>query len=362
MSKAFDTVNHDLLLKKLERLGIRGIALKMFRSFLEQRQQLTVYNNQESSIKCINIGVPQGSILGPILFLLYINDLPIMTKCLSFLFVDDTSIFLNGLNYDELVHEMNIELQKISHWFKMNRLSLNLEKTHYILFHPVRKKITSTSNILKIDDVNILKVDNIKFLGVVLNSTLTWNDHIFELSSKINKLMGMMYKIKDYVNQTALFNIYSSLVYPLLLYANVVWCTKYDIYVGKIFVLQKHILRLIENKNRMTPSKPLFEKLQIRTIYSVNKLRLAIFTYKRQNFFFGPLLDRLNYNEDIIGRNIRKGSKIFIRRVKYERSKQMLDVAGPIFFNLLPDNIHNLVSFSQFKKKIKLHIPIHVLP
>ena len=135
LSKAFDTVNHQILLNKLFKYGIRGLALKWFKSYLCERKQFVVYNNVKSTESLITCGVPQGSILGPLLFLLYINDMANVSKLLFIiLFADDTNLFLNGKSVLNIIQKMNTELEKIVHWLTVNQLSLNINKTSYIIF------------------------------------------------------------------------------------------------------------------------------------------------------------------------------------------------------------------------------------
>src|SRR5688572_19701195 len=142
IAKAFDTVDHDILLAKLENIGIRGINLCWFKSYLTNRQQLVVCQGRLSKLRLVKFGVPQGSILGPLLFLLFINDLPNASNLVDFiLFADDSNVFISHKTYEGLFELANQELQKIADWFQSNKLSLNLSKTSYILFCSHRKKL-----------------------------------------------------------------------------------------------------------------------------------------------------------------------------------------------------------------------------
>ena len=169
LAKAFDTVDHKILLSKLEIYGIRGTPLKWFTSYLSQRQQQVKCNGMLSTLKFIKYGVPQGSILGPLLFLIYINDLPNVSSILHIvLFADDTNAFTSHKSLDTLFQIANHELNKLSNWFKANRLSFNLEKTNYIIFTSHRKSIPTHNQKLLIEDTPITLVRSVKFLGVYI--------------------------------------------------------------------------------------------------------------------------------------------------------------------------------------------------
>ena len=167
LSKAFDTVNHDILLKKLEHYGVRDTSLIWFKSYLKNRKQYVYVNGESSSLEILTCGVPQGSVLGPLLFLIYINDLPNISKSLEFfLFADDTNIYFENASLKTLERTINTELKKLSNWLIINRLSLNLSKTNFVIFHPYNKKVPYNVTLI-ISRKAINESQQIKYLGII---------------------------------------------------------------------------------------------------------------------------------------------------------------------------------------------------
>ena len=204
LSKAFDTVNHNILLEKLKAYGIQSENLKWFRSYLSNRKQFILYDDFKTEVKIVKCDVPQGSILGPLLFLIFVNDLSNSAKVLDpVLFADDTNLFCSDNNIMTLFETANQELSKINNWFLANKLSLNVEKTKYILFHKCidQEDIPLKLPLLKLNS-NIIEGENsLKFLGVILNEHLTWKKHIQLIENKFSKNVGVLYKASKLINK-----------------------------------------------------------------------------------------------------------------------------------------------------------------
>jgi hypothetical protein len=180
LSKAFDTVDHEILLKKIESYGINERMLKLLKNYLLQRNQYIYYDNTSMDLLQVICGVPQGSILGPLLFLIYVNDLYKVSSTLKeVMFADDTNLFISNKNIETLFTDMNIELAKITIWFKANKLSLNVKKTKWILFHSASKRrfVPSLLPQLQIDNCVIERETVTKFLGVLIDENLNWKKH-----------------------------------------------------------------------------------------------------------------------------------------------------------------------------------------
>ena len=269
-SRAFDTVDHNILLNKLDALGIRGNILDWVRSYLKDRNQYVSVNGLSSSSKTVNIGVPQGSILGPLFFLIYIND---MHKCMKYLscihYADDTSVFIEGRNLTDLLPIINEDLSNIYDWTCMNKLSLNLQKTFYIIFS---NKFRGEPIDLHINNTKIASCDFIKFLGITVDSKLSFAHHIENISNKISKSVGVIRKLSNFLPKSILGKIYSSLVHPYLVYGVEIWghsrCSK----IAKLLNIQNRCLKIIS-----TPSLNIMSSDKISQYFSLNKLYQILF-------------------------------------------------------------------------------------
>ena len=232
-------INHKILVQKLEHYGIRGITESWFEDYLRNRKQIVKYNQVRSKEMTIKSGVPQGSRLGPILFQLYINDIEHCSELLAFiLFADDTNIFYSNSCLKSLNSIIQTEINKVAEWLNVNKLSLNVTKTKFIVLRSSIRKIKDTIKII-VNSKNIEQVKSTTCLGIIIDKCLTWNDHIAYIMKKIIKASGKISKIRHYVNRNAMKLIYYALVYPYLIYGNLVWGNTYKTRITKIMKIQK---------------------------------------------------------------------------------------------------------------------------
>ena len=308
--KAFDTVNHDILLKKLEYYGIKDLNLEWFKSYLANRSQYVEYNGTNSAKLNITCGVPQGSILGPLLFLIYINDLAqVSDKLFALLFADDSNMFISGKNLDNLINTMNLEMTKVVEWLRVNKLSLNLKKTHFIIFSkgrpskpvkPPTNLITNTNSSnnnppkikinfkpkldpgtkLIIDGTSIDRKSSTKFLGVIVDERLSFTDHIKYTKGKIARGLGILYKSRRILDKSTLTQLYNSFLCPYLNYCITVWGNTLPTYLAPIESIQRRAIRVISHKTRRDDVQPLFKERKILTFKELYAFNIQIIMYK----------------------------------------------------------------------------------
>ena len=362
-SKAFDTVDHKILLEKLEHYGIRGIALNWFANYLDNRQQFVTYNESCSNRQTMLCGVPQGSILGPILFLLYINDLVSVCKhSMPFLFADDTNLFTSGNNLIDLSKTVNDELKHISLWLKVNKLSLNIKKTHFMVF-------TSKKHIPKvtvfIDGHCIDEEISTKFLGIHIDNKLNWKKHIKQVESKVSRGIGIIYRARHVLNSSTMKMLYYSFVYPYFSYCNHVWGSAKPKVLEKLQKLQKRVVRTISFAKYRAHTDPLFEKHYLLKLHDVNTFSMCKFMYNwYHNELPCPFDGSFQYVRDIHIRETRTAEldSLYPPKFKTDPGQNSYTYRGAIIWNkVLKAGINPDVSECVFAKSIKHCIKIGLI-
>ena len=246
LKKAFDTVDHKILLDKMHAYGIRGNILRWFRSYLTNRSQFVSYDGRQSEIQSITCGVPQGSILGPLLFIIYMNDICNVSELLfTVLYADDTCVVIHGKDMLSIITTLNHELHMLSTWLKANKLSLNTDKTYYMIFHRARIKLPDTDYPIIINNSSLSNIKNHKYLGVILDSKMSWIQHIAYVKNKVAKGIGIMFKARTYLDRRSLINLYNAYIYPYLIYCVESWGNAPKCHLDQLYIWKKKLLGLL---------------------------------------------------------------------------------------------------------------------
>lgn len=377
LKKCFDTCSHQIIFKKLEKIGVKNRELDWFKSYLSDRKQFASINSKNSPELPINKGVPQGSILGPILFLVYVNDLASCTSLFTLLFADDTSFLISGKNLNEIVQILNVELQKVCNWFRSNELSLHPEKTQFMIFTNNESKINweqinivlNYNNFNENDENKIKKlsyinskseIPAIKFLGVFMDPKLNFKFHIEQVRKKIAKSLYIIKCAKNILNEKALLTLYRSLVHTHLLYCIQVWSCCNPSSLKPLILLQKKAIRIVTNSKYNAHTAPLFQATGILPLQE-----LCDFT--KLQFFYDFINNKLptsfqgqwsRNNERIIGPSLRNALEFNIPTPRLTSIENFPNFALPRLWNrlLLESTLSSEMPKRLFNKTLKNYL------
>jgi exonuclease III len=349
LTKAFDCVDHKILLNKLEFYGITGNANKLLKSYLTERYQRVTIRNKASNTyfskwNKITKGIPQGSVLGPLLFLIYINDLPgsLGLNSLPTLFADDTNIICTHHDLHSFKENVEESIIRLTKWFKANLLTLNLEKTKFVQF--VTKPNQSVTDRIGLDHHHIGNARSISFLGLILDDTLTWHLHIDKICTKIKTGCYVLRSLKSCLLLDNLKLIYFSYIHSIITYGIIFWGNSSKSHV--VFKLQKRAIRIITNTPSKTSCRDLFKELNILPLKSQYILSLLMYVSKNLNDF--------TFNSDNHPINTRHKTHLHPPLLRLSRYQKAVYYTGIKLFNSLPSKLKDMInSKTQFKKELK---------
>lgn len=351
IQKAFDTIPHSLLLEKLYNIGIRGTCFKVLKTYLIGRKQCVQVNDAKSSFENIICGIPQGTVLGPILFNLYINDLlEIETEGTIIAFADDTAIYYEDQTWSNLKEKAEKDMEKLLNWYSRNLLTLNRSKTVYLPFSSYSNTLPDFPN-LKInrnnDDFIIEPAKSVTYLGVVLDPHLRWNMHIETLKKKLRYVLCKIKVIKDFLDWKQLKIVYHALVESHLTYGIIAWGAADEAYLQHVSILQKRILKVMANRPNIYSSNALYKELNILDIRQLFYLKIAIKTHSEK--------ENLKPIEHCYGTRS-KEKHVVVPLKATTKGQHSYDYLAPKIYNSIPENIKNVQNMGKFKYLLKRNL------
>ena len=348
-SKAFDTVKHDILLSKLQHYGIRGIINDWFRDYLTNRTQSTKISDKFSSPQHIQYGVPQGSALGPLLFLLYVNDIAnIFENTKSILFADDATLYTTGENLRDLIYTANTDLHTFHTWCVSNRLTVNFNKTFYMLF--TNKPYTFIPPLF-IGNNTIKQTNQHTLLGVTFDDKLTFKQHISNLILKLSRIVSLLYQVREVMPIYVLKTLYNAHILPHLYYCTSVWCSTYPTHLLPLFRLQKKVIRIITNSDFFEHTQHLFKETNILKLFDINKVQTATQMFKVLKNQSDPTFTELQHNYPTRTRDLLRISQHSLTIFQHSFS-----FMGPKIWNSIPIEIKNKPNPKLFSKHYKKYL------
>jgi hypothetical protein len=348
LTKAFDCLNHNILLAKLERYGFSGQPLKWINSYLTNRKQKVVSSNNgyclSSSYQYISNGVPQGSILGPLLFIIYINDMPQVIECIQNTIVnyaDDTNVLVTSNLYPELLQTINECMAALQNWFSNNKLILNTTKTSCILFK--QKNAYQTPKVIKMTNSEIEYSTSVKLLGLHLDETLAWEVQTKILLSRLSSVCYGIRVLSGQANEKTLVSVYYANFYSLMSYGVIFWGNSAN--VNSIFIIQKKVIRIMYKKPYKESCRGVFKIKNLLTFYGLYIYKSLVFFFQNNHYFKDYKIVQDHY--DHRDKNVYHYPQH--RLTKFEKSTLYVCIK---LFNKLPVHLKNICELSDFKRKL----------
>ena len=306
LSKEFDTLNHTILIEKLRYYGLNDTSLNWFHSYLLDRLQFTEYNSVCSDVVTLSTGVPQGSILGPLLFIIYMNDIQAATSNFkAILYADDTNLVsplcsfsssnsMNSNNLSEVTASINNELSCVQEWLLINKLSVNVNKTKFMIFHHPhpQRKIEHLVPALELNSEPLERVSKFNFLGLTLDEHISWKPNVQKIANKISRIIGILRRLKNILPTPVLITLYDTLILPHFHYGLLNW----GFCMGRLQLLQKRSVRVISGSNYNAHTDPLFKKLRLVKLADLFTLNVLKMYYKFKHARLPPYVENMFEN------------------------------------------------------------------
>ena len=342
--KAFDTVNHQILINKLQNYGIRGALLEWLKNYLTNRKQCTVANNIVSDYRDITYGVPQGSVLGPLLFLIYVNDISSIIKNSKIsMYADDTVVYISHSDPKTAITLIQSDLNDLNIWCNRNRLTINCKKTKYSIYG-MRSNIKKSKMLdirLSLNAHILERVCSYKYLGLILDEHLNYNKHIKEMTKVISHKLYLLSKIRRYITQYACINIFKTMILSVIEYCDIIYAGTSHANLAKIDNLFFRGLRICLDCNIMTSRKVLCKECMVAPLSNRRDAHLLLFMHKQTS-------QKHLLKDKVINTRLQNGPVFKTYKPINEKVKMSVFYRGAINWNSVKADIRNM-TFKDFK-------------
>ena len=362
LRKAFNVLNHDILLEKLKLYKCSRKTRLWFKSYLKDRTQYVELGQCKSSVLSVHDGVPQGSILGPLLFSLYINDVPLFLKNVDVdLYADDTTLSVSGKDVYDVQSTLSYNLLLFQSWCAPNKLIINTKKCKAMLICTRQRRVAMEYPTLhlQIGGNSFECVKSHKILGLIIDNKLSWREHIFDLCANLSCLVGLLWRVRNYLSYEMKCMFYNSFILSKIDYCLNIWGSSSKCYMECILKLQKRAARIILSANIETRSETMFNKLGWMTVYQRAFYQNCILTYKVINgmspSYFNNIFNWKSYSHLYSLRSVSQNSVLDVELPTVYRDifKCSFSFSGAEAWNKIPISVRQLTTLNAFKDKCK---------
>jgi hypothetical protein len=357
LKRAFETVDRGMLVKKLRMYGLGDEIVRWFDSYLKNRKQQVKYNGVLSEPVDCNVGVPQGSVLGPLLFNIYINDIvKHIRNCDIRMFADDMILCRNGKDYGRIVLDINEDLRYLNEWLVSNRLKINVDKTKYIIIRGAKKNIQCTEQI-KINNISIERVTQIKYLGVIIDECLNFKEHVSYICKKVNKKVSLLWRIGRYVDGCTRCQIYKTVISPHFDYCSTLLYNINETSYRELQLCQNRAMRAIIRCNIYTQIMVMLDTLQFLTVRERIQVNVYVFIWKMlRGDIPGYLTEKLKVRNEIHDYGTRYNNYFYVDMRRTVNAQRDLYCNGLNSYNRLPEEMKNTSNVKAFRKQAIMYV------